>query len=140
LSPAILSFKASRKKEDKMKHWIFWFLTAMSLFATLQASAQSAGGQIPTNAAGILNSLPPDLYSKLQQLSQILDQNIKAGHITDEQVQQQLMSGQFEQTIRSFGAEANRLMDEISAEMRNGKGPGENALMPLLGGFSGMGK
>ena len=123
-----------------MKHWILWFLTATSVFAALEASAQSAGGQVPINASGILNSLPPALYSKVQQLSQILDQHIKAGQITDEQIRQQLLTGQFEQTIRSFGAEANRLMDEIGAEMRNGQGPGEDALMPLLGGLSGMGK
>jgi hypothetical protein len=118
-----------------MRYWIFWFFIALSLFATLSASAQSAG-----SAAGILNSLPPELYSKLQQLSQIVDQNIKTGHITDEQIQQQLLSGHLEQTIRSLGPEANRLMDDIGTDMKNGKGPGEDALMPLLGGLSGMGR
>ena len=118
-----------------MKHWMFCFLIALSLFGTLQASAQSTG-----TAAGILNSLPPELYSKLQQLSQIIDQNIKSGQITDEQIQQQLLSGHLEQTIRSLGPDANQLMDDIGTDMRNGKGPGEDALMPLLGGLSGMGR
>ena len=45
-----------------------------------------------------------------------------------------------ERTIRSLGPEANQLFDEINAGMKNGNGPGEEALAPLLGGVSGMGK
>lgn len=118
---------------------ILLFMT-LSLLLTLQTAAQTVGGHAPVNASAILNSLPPELSSKLQQLSQIVDQHIKAGHITDEQIQQQLLSGQLEQVIRSLGPEANRLMDDIGIDMRNGKGPGEDALMPLLGGLSGLGK
>ena len=87
-----------------------------------------------------MNSLPPDLQKKLQQLSQLIDQNIKAGKITEAQVQQELLSGRLEQTIRSLGPEANHLFDEINSDTRNGKGPSEDALVPLLGGLGGMGK
>ena len=123
-----------------MKLYALWIAIAVSLFAVTSVSAQSAESDPPANAAGILNSLPPDLHEKLQQLSELLDQNIKAGKITEAQIQQELISGHLEQTIRSLGPEANQLFDEINADMKNGKGPGEEALMPLLGGLSGMGK
>lgn len=123
-----------------MKETLHWFLLASVLLVSAQASGQSTGGHTPANAAGILNALPPDLYGKLQQLSQLLDQQIKAGRITDTQIQQELLSGRLEQTIRSLGPEANQLFDEIHTDMKNGKGPGEEALLPLLGGLTGLGK
>lgn len=123
-----------------MNKHVLWPLFAFALLCTVPVDAQTTGGNPPANAAGILNALPPDLYKKLEQLSQLLDQNIKAGTLTDAQVQQELMSGRLEQTIRSLGPEANNLFDEIQADMKNGKGPGEDALMPLLGGLSGSGK
>jgi hypothetical protein len=123
-----------------MKHLARWFVIAMSLTAVTPAWAQSTGDHSSHNAAGILNSLPPDLHQKLQRLSQLIDQNIKAGKLTEAQVQQELMSGRLEQTIRSLGPEANQLFEEVKTDMKNGKGPGEDALAPLLGGLSGMGK
>ena len=126
--------------EDSMKLYTLWIAIAVSLFVTTPALAQSAESNPPANAADILNSLPPDLHKKLQQLSELIDQNIKAGKITDAQIQHQLASGGLERTIRSLGPEANRLFDEINTDMKNGKGPGEDALAPLLGGLSGMGK
>ena len=123
-----------------MKLYTLWVAIAVSLFAATPALAQSAKDDPPADAAGILNSLPPELHKKFQQLSELLDQNIKAGKITDTQIQQEVTSGRLEPTIRSLGPEANQLLDEINADMKNGKGPGKNALMPLLGGLSGMGK
>ncbi len=120
----------------KLSAWPW--IVLCSLLVIAQASAQSPGNDPPANAAGILNSLPPDLYKKLQQLSQLMDQSIKSGRLTEAQIRQQLMSGRLEQTIRSLGPEADRLFDEISGDMRTGKGPGEEALLPLLGGLSGM--
>jgi hypothetical protein len=123
-----------------MKQFTMLIAIAVTLFATTPALAQSAGDSLPPDATGILNSLPPDLHKKFQQLSQILDDNIKTGKISDALIQHQLMSGGLERTIRSLGPEANQLFDEINADMKNGKGPGEEALAPLLGGLSGMGK
>lgn len=123
-----------------MKHYARWLVIAIGLIAVAPAWAQSTEGHPSDNAAGILNSLPPDLHKKLEQLSQLIDQNIKAGKLTEAQVRQELMSGRLEQTIRSLGPEANQLFDEISTGMENGKGPGEDALMPLLGALGGMGK
>lgn len=123
-----------------MKQFILLIAIAVTLFATTPAFAQSAGDGLPPDATGILNSLPPDLHKKIQQLSELLDENIKAGKISDALIQKQLMSGGLERTIRSLGPEANQLFDEINADMKNGKGPGEEALAPLLGGLNGMGK
>ena len=123
-----------------MKQFILLIAIAVTLFATTPALAQSTGDGLPSDASGSLNSLPPDLHKKLQQLSELLDENIKAGKISDALIQKQLMSGGLERTIRSLGPEANQLFDEINADMKNGKGPGEEDLAPLLGGLSGMGK
>jgi hypothetical protein len=123
-----------------MKQFILLIAIAVTLCASTPASAQSAAGDAPPDAAGILNSLPPEFHKKLQQLSELLDENIKAGKITDALIQHQMMSGGLERTIRSLGPEANQLFDDINADMKNGKGPGEEALGPLLGGLSGMGK
>ena len=123
-----------------MKQYARWLIIALSLIAVAPAWAQPTESHPSDNAAGILNSLPPDLQKKLEQLSQLIDQNIKAGKLTEAQVQQELMSGRLEQTIRSLGPEANQLFDEINTDMKNGKGPGEDSLAPLLGGLSGMGK
>jgi hypothetical protein len=121
-----------------MAYLIFSLFMALGLLVTSQAVAQTAGSHPPASAAGILNSLPPDLYKKLERLAQLLDQNIKQGKLTDAQIQQELMTGRLEQTIRSLGPEANQLFDEITTDVKDGKGPGEAALMPLLGGMSGL--
>jgi hypothetical protein len=123
-----------------MKQQARWFVIAMSLIAAAPAWAQPTEDHPSDNAAGVLNSLPPDLHQKLQQLSQLIDRNIKAGTLTEAQVQRELMLGHLEQTVRSLGPEANQLFEEIKTDMKNGKGPGEDALAPLLGGLSGMGK
>ena len=117
-----------------------WFVIAMSLLAVAPVWAQSTAGHSSDNAAGVLNSLPADLHQKLQQLSQLIDRNIKADTLTEAQVKRELMLGRLEQTIRSLGPEANQLFEEIKTDIKNGKGPGEDALAPLLGGLNGMGK
>ncbi|THI90471.1 MAG: hypothetical protein CAF41_003635 [Nitrospira sp. CG24A] len=117
-----------------------WFVIVMSLIAAAPAWAQPTEHHPSDNAAGALNSLPPDLHKKLQQLSQLIDQNIKADTLTEEQVKRERMLGRLEQTIRSLGPEANQLFEEIKTEMKNGKGPGEDALAHLIGGLGGMEK
>ena len=123
-----------------MKRPTRWFVIAMGLIAVTPVWAQQTEDHPSYNAAGVLNSLPPDLHKKLQQLSQLIDQNIKADTLTEEQVKRELMLGRLEQTIRSLGPEANQLFEEIKTDMKNGKGPGEDALAPLLGGLGGMEK
>lgn len=117
-----------------------WLIIIVSLLAVAPAWAQSTEGDPSDSAVGVLNSLPPDLQKKLQQLSQLIDRNIKAGTLTETQVQRELMLGRLDQTIRSLGPEANQLFEEITADMKHGKDPGEDALAPLLGGLGGIGK
>jgi hypothetical protein len=123
-----------------MKKHTLWLIIAMSLMAVAPVWAQSIEDRSSDDAAGIPNSLPPDLHKKLRQLSQLIDQNIKAGKLSEAQVRQELMSGHLEQAIRALGPEASQLFDEINTDMKNGKGPGEDALVPLLGGLGGIGK
>ena len=123
-----------------MKRLTRWFVLAMTLIAVAPAWAQPTEHHPSDNAAGVLNSLPPDLHKKLQQLSQLIDRNIKADTLTEEQVKRELMLARLEQTIRSLGPEANQLFEEIKTDMKNGKGQGEDALAPLLGGLGGMEK
>jgi hypothetical protein len=126
--------------ESNMTYHARWLVIIVSLIAVAPAWAQPTEHHPSDNAAGVLNSLPPDLHQKLQQLSQLIDRNIKAGTLTEAQVQRELMLGRLEQTIRSLGPEANQLFEEIKTDMKNGKGPGEDALAPLIGGLGGMEK
>ncbi len=71
----------------------------------------------------------------MQQLSQMLQQNIKEGKITEAQIQRELMSGNLQQTIKSMNPEAGQLLDEINAAMKNSSNA-EN-LPDFLGGFQG---
>jgi hypothetical protein len=123
-----------------MNHLMLSLLLVLSLIVPSLAVAQTVGGLPSAGAGSILDALPPDLHNKLEQLAQLLDQQIKSGKLTDAQIQHELMSGHLEQTIRSLGPEATQLFDEIQSDMKNGKGPGEDALMPLLGGIGGTGK
>lgn len=101
-----------------------------------EASAQMAppSGHTHQNAAGIMDALPSDVQAKMQQLSLILQQNIKEGKITEAQIQQELMSGNLQQTIKSMNPEAGHLLDDISAAMKNS--PNAENLPDLLGGLT----
>lgn len=109
-------------------------LVVMGLWMPLYTvtHAQTGGRQ---EAVNILNSLPPDLHAKMQALAQLLDRSIKAGQLTDVEIQQDMLSGRLGDKLKHLNPEAGRLLDEISDAMKNGKGPGEAALLPLLGGL-----
>lgn len=102
----------------------------IGLLSSVQA--QTAGRQ---DAMNIINNLPPDLHAKVQALAHMLDQDIKSGKLTEAEVQQGMMSGHLGEKLNTVNPEAGHLLDEISDAMKNGKGPGEDALMPLLGGL-----
>ena len=119
-----------------MTRWSPILAIACCVFLVAEADAQMVPGSHPSqNAAGILDALPPDVQSKMQQLSQMLQQNIKEGKITEAQIQRELMSGNLQQTIKSMNPEAGQLLDEINAAMKNSSNA-EN-LPDLLGGFQG---
>ncbi len=121
-----------------MTRWSPILAIACCVFLVAEADAQMAlpGGHPSQSAAGILDALPPDVQSKMQQLSQMLQQNIKEGKITEAQIQQELMSGNLQQTIKSMNPEAGHLLDEINASVKSSPN-GEN-LPDLLGGLTGQ--
>jgi hypothetical protein len=114
-----------------------WRLTIIIVgFSACMAApsyAQLGGG--PQDAAKILNNMPPDLLEKVQALAQILQQGIKDGKLTDAEVQQGMMSGRLGEKLKQLNPEAGHLLDDISDASKQGKGPGEDSLMPLLGGL-----
>jgi len=95
--------------------------------------AQLAGE--PQDAARILNSMPPDLLTKVQALAQILQQGIKDGKLTDAEIQQGMLSGRLGERLKQLSPEAGQLLEDISDASKQGKGPGEESLIPLLGGL-----
>lgn len=114
-----------------------WTLTVLILGFTISMAvpsyAQLGGGQ--QDAAKILNGMSPDLLAKVQALAQILQQGIKDGKLTDAEVQQGMMSGRLGERLKLLNPEAGQLLEEISEASKHGRGPGEESLMPLLGGL-----
>ena len=108
-------------------------LCGFSLSLAIPAYAQSGGSQ--QDAASILNGMPPDVLAKVRSLAQILQQGLKEGKISDTEIQQGLTSGQLGEKLKRLSPEASQLFDEISDASRQGKGPGEESLMPLMGGL-----
>lgn len=103
----------------------------MTMWLVFPCFAQTSTGE----AAKILNNMPPDLFAKVQALAQQLQQGIKEGKLSEAEIQQGMMSGHLAEKLKSLNPQAGHLLDEISDAMKNGQGPGEAALMPLLGGL-----
>ena len=111
-------------------------ITALCVFLlslTISAHAQHGSGQ--QDAASILNGMRPDVLAKVRSLAQILQQGLKEGKISDAEIQQGLTSGQLGEKLKQLSPEATQLLEEISDASRQGKGPGEESLMPLMGGL-----
>mgnify|MGYP006289236477 FL=1 len=107
---------------------IVWSVTVLLAFP---CSAQTGSGE----AAKILNGMPPDLFAKVQSLARQLQQGIKEGTLSEAEIQQDMMSGHLAEKLKGLNPQAGHLLDEISDAIKNGQGPGEAALMPLLGGL-----
>lgn len=107
---------------------IVWGATVLLAFPCF---AQMGTGE----AAKILNNMPPDLFAKVHALAQQLQQSIKEGKLSEAEIQQGMMSGHLAEKLKGLNPQAGHLFDEINDAMKNGQGPGEAALMPLLGGL-----
>ena len=70
-----------------------------------------------------------------EALAQQLQQGIKEGKLSEAEVQQGLLSGHLGEKLKSLNPQAGALLEDISDAMKNGKGPGAESLMPLLGGL-----
>jgi hypothetical protein len=103
------------------------------LSGAIPIHAQLGGGQ--QDAVRILNGMSPDVQAKVRSLAQILQQGIKEGKISDAEIQQGLTSGHLGEKLKQLSPEAGQLLEEISDASRQGKGPGEESLMPLMGGL-----
>jgi hypothetical protein len=106
-----------------------WF----SLSLAIPVYAQLGGGQ--QDAASILNSMPPDVLAKVRSLAEILQQGVKDGKLTDHDIKQGMLSGNLGEKLKQLSPEAGQLLQEISEASKQGKGPGEDSLMPLMGGL-----
>ena len=108
-------------------------LLGLSLWLAGPAYAQLAGGQ--QEATKILNGMAPDTLAKVQSLALLLQQGIKDGKISDHDIKQGLLSGHLGEKLKGLNPEAGQLLHDISEASKEGKGPGEDSLMPLLGGL-----
>lgn len=77
-----------------------------------QGQMQIDGG-IGQPRAGALESLPPDLLSKIQALAVLLQQKTAEGKINEATISRQLQSGDAAGMIRRLGPDAERLLNEI---------------------------
>jgi hypothetical protein len=105
-------------------------ILGLSLLFAVPAFAQ---GQ--QEAARILQGMSPDMLAKVQSLAQILQQGIKEGKLTDDEVRRGMMSGHLGEKLKQLSPEAGQLLHDISEASKQGNGPGEESLMPLLGGL-----
>ena len=131
-----LNMKPLQREESMMRltGTLMVVLCGLLLSWTTLTHAQLGGGQ--QDAASILNGMPPDVLAKVQSLAQILQQGLKDGKISETEIRQGLTSGHLGETLKQLSPEATQLLEEISAASREGKGPGEESLMPLMGGLS----
>lgn len=105
----------------------------LSIWLTVPSYAQLGGGQ--QDAGSILNGMSPDVLVKVRSLAQILHQGLKDGKISDAEIRQGLTSGQLGEKLKQLSPEASQLLEEISDASKQGKGPGEESLLPLMGGL-----
>jgi hypothetical protein len=115
------------------RSWTVLFMLGLLICSTVPSYAQPAAG--PQDAARILNSMSPELRAKVEALAQILQQGVKDGKLTDAEIQQGMMSGRLAERLKQLGPEAGQLLDEISDASKQGKGPGEDSLVPLMEGL-----
>lgn len=117
----------------KLRGPVLTSICLISLSFAVPSYAQLGGGQ--QGAEKVLNGMPPEMLAKVQSLAQIIQQNIKEGKLTDDEVQRGMMSGQLGERLKQLSPEAGQLFSDITQASKEGKGPGEESLMPLLGGL-----
>jgi hypothetical protein len=119
-----------------MKTWRL--LVFLTLWCSWQASvlAQTPiGAQKQADILKLMSELPPDVMVKIQQLGKILQQDLKDGKLTQEQIQDELLSGNLDQKLRVLNPEAGPLLDDIAQAMKNH--PNADNLPHILNGLMG---
>lgn len=84
-------------------------------------------------AAKIFDGMPPDVQAKVRSLAHILQQGLSEGALIEDEISRGLMSGQLKEKLKLLNPESDQLLQDISEASKEGKGPGEESLMPLLG-------
>ncbi len=107
-------------------------LLGLVLWLAHPSYAQLGGNQ--QDATRTLNEISPDTLAKVQSLALILQQNLKEGKLSDNDIRQGLLSGQLRERLKQLNPEVEQLLNEIGEASKDGKGPGEESLMPLFGG------
>jgi hypothetical protein len=121
-----------------MKTWTL--LVLLTLWFSWQTSALAQlpmVGQKQADILKLMNELPPDVLAKIQQIGKILQQDLKDGTLTQEQIQEELVSGNLEQKLRNLNPEAGPLLDDITQAMKDH--PNADNLPHLLDGLAGSG-
>lgn len=108
-------------------------LLGLVLWFAHPSYAQVGGNQ--QDATRILNEMSPETLAKVQSLALILQQNVNEGKLSESEIRQGLLSGQLRERLKQMNPEAGQLLKEISDASKTGKGPGEESLIPLLGGL-----
>jgi hypothetical protein len=122
-----------------MKTSALLVLLALGCFSQTSALAQMPmGGQKQADILKLMSELPPDVMVKIQQLGRILQQDLKDGKLTQEQIQEELVSGNLEQKLRDLNPEAGPLLDDITQAMKHH--PNADNLPHILDGLAGPGK
>lgn len=134
-------FKTSHRTVDGgiMKTWTLLVLLALWCFSQTSVLAQMPmSGQKQADILKLMSELPPDVMVKIQQLGKILQQDLKDGKLTQDQIQEGLVSGNLEQKLRGLNPEAGPLLDDIAQAMKHH--PDADNLPHILDGLTGPGK
>jgi len=119
-----------------MKTWtLLLFLTLWCSWQTSVLAQTPIGAQKQADILKLMSELPPDVMVKIQQLGKILQQDLKEGKLTQEQIQEELIAGNLEQKLRALNPEAGPLLDDIAQAMKNH--PNAENLPHILDGLTG---
>jgi hypothetical protein len=114
------------------------FLALWCSWQTSVLAQMPMSGQKQADILKLMSELPPDVMVKIQQLGKILQQDLKDGRLTQEQLHEELVSGNLEQKIRDLNPEAGPLFDDIAQAMKNH--PDADNLPHILDGLTGPAK
>ena len=114
------------------------FLGLSLLFDNTVPAQMPIDGQSQADVLKLMGELPPETMKNVEALGKILQQDLKAGKLTQARIQDELKAGTFEQTLRNLNPEAGPLLDDIGQQMKNH--PDAENLPNLLNGMAGGGR
>jgi len=122
-----------------MKTWTLLLLLTLWFYGLTPALAQApTTTQKQAEILKLMSEMPPDVMMKIQQLGKILQQDLKEGKLTQEQIQEELTAGNMEQKLRDLNPEAGPLLDDIAKAMKTH--PSAENLPHILDGLTGPAK